>query len=1028
MANYYVKNGGNDSADGLSDANAWATISKVNGFSFSTGSCVYFKRGDTWREFPHLIIDWNGTSASSPAIIGAYGTGDKPIFDCSIDMGSSGSWADQGSNHWRWTGAWYNTDIGNLVFGDDTSFGVKKATTAECTMQGHFCAHYTGTIADSSCDYLEMYSTSNPGTYYSGKIRGCIGSVANSQRAGIYCNGRSHVVIQDIDVRYHGLMGVHAVFPVVDVIIERCDIYMIGGGYISYAGSYARAGNGIQIWQGGTDIQVRYNVLDQCYDSGLTTQGGDATYVRHWFHHNVITRTNNHIEMWVETGGTGPVTNWIIANNVCWDAGKEWAHAQRPDPGFGPKNINLRRFGYLTRAVSDCYCVNNVLGPLTDTPGTGAPKHLQLGVFDEYIEGWVIDNNCYYPDYNYVSGNDPTTVYQGSEGPLYQTLDEWKAWTAAHSPSKPMDVHSFSSDPLFVNPTTSDFALQVGSPCLNTGTFISGINTANPPNIGVYEEDGVLTGPTYYVSYTDGDDSRTSTQAQNSSTPWKTLAKINSTSFNPGDSILFKRGDTWYNQYLAITSSMDGSGVGSEVTYGAYGVGAKPIFDYRKTITHGTWTSGAYPNVYYMDYSYSPARLWIDNVETRPAPAEANMGATYTWRYSTSNTDLYIYSTGGNPTATNKVISTARLSTDVSTGAVTITGAQYVILDNLDIRGGNVGLYVIPSGTTPSHHLTFHDCNIGAYSLCGARLRAVTSGSVSNHHVVIDGCTFDGDLPNDPSDVVRYDMDGLSVMACDYLEVYNCTFAHWSHSDVLLRGTDANQPGQGQYQTRYADIHHNTFDNGEGWTAYGRAFDVTSTTVGDCAYNNVHDNTVNHYTVVNQWGGDHNTFQHNTVENIQFTGAYPTTHAGQAFALAGTCIVSGTKGLMEDCTIHGNTFRNCSGYGMDVHGTSTDDSIKQRNIIDGNTFENCGTARSDVAIYIQPDGGTGRILGNTWTNNIIYNTNSTTTIKYRSDTVESTVAQFNSYNGQNNDVITGNTTELPEEPPPSTKLCPFRKG
>ncbi|MBA3705410.1 MAG: hypothetical protein H0W84_05780, partial [Bacteroidetes bacterium] len=45
----------------------------------------------------------------------------------------------------------------------------------------------------------------------------------------------------------------------------------------------------------------------------------------------------------------------------------------------------------------------------------------------------------------------------------------------------------------------------------------------------------------YYFSDQTGDDSRSSVQAQNSLTPWKTIAKLNSYFLNlqPGDSILF---------------------------------------------------------------------------------------------------------------------------------------------------------------------------------------------------------------------------------------------------------------------------------------------------------------------------------------------------------------------------------------------------------------------------------------------------------------------------------------------------------
>lgn len=68
-AAYYVKNGGNDSNTGLSDAQAWATVSKVNSFTFSASDDVYFKVGSTWNEA--LIVDWSGTSGDR-AIIGAY--------------------------------------------------------------------------------------------------------------------------------------------------------------------------------------------------------------------------------------------------------------------------------------------------------------------------------------------------------------------------------------------------------------------------------------------------------------------------------------------------------------------------------------------------------------------------------------------------------------------------------------------------------------------------------------------------------------------------------------------------------------------------------------------------------------------------------------------------------------------------------------------------------------------------------------------------------------------------------------------
>ena len=74
---------------------------------------------------------------------------------------------------------------------------------------------------------------------------------------------------------------------------------------------------------------------------------------------------------------------------------------------------------------------------------------------------------------------------------------------------------------------------------------------------------------TYYVS-TAGNDSNAGTTAD---APWKTLEKINSTSFLPGDNILFKKGDTFYG---SVTVSSSGTS-GNPITFGAYGTGPNPV-------------------------------------------------------------------------------------------------------------------------------------------------------------------------------------------------------------------------------------------------------------------------------------------------------------------------------------------------------------------------------------------------------------------------------------------------------------------
>lgn len=76
-------------------------------------------------------------------------------------------------------------------------------------------------------------------------------------------------------------------------------------------------------------------------------------------------------------------------------------------------------------------------------------------------------------------------------------------------------------------------------------------------------------GTTYYVSFSAGNDSNNGTS---STTPWKTLSKISGKTFNAGDQILLKRGDTWNE-----TLELKGTGTSTSPVYlGAFGTGAKP--------------------------------------------------------------------------------------------------------------------------------------------------------------------------------------------------------------------------------------------------------------------------------------------------------------------------------------------------------------------------------------------------------------------------------------------------------------------
>lgn len=56
-------------------------------------------------------------------------------------------------------------------------------------------------------------------------------------------------------------------------------------------------------------------------------------------------------------------------------------------------------------------------------------------------------------------------------------------------------------------------------------------------------------------------------------TPWRSIEMVNNAHLLPGDSILFKRGETWRGQLTPQSGKED-----MPITYGAYGAGAKPLF------------------------------------------------------------------------------------------------------------------------------------------------------------------------------------------------------------------------------------------------------------------------------------------------------------------------------------------------------------------------------------------------------------------------------------------------------------------
>lgn len=109
-----------------------------------------------------------------------------------------------------------------------------------------------------------------------------------------------------------------------------------------------------------------------------------------------------------------------------------------------------------------------------------------------------------------------------------------------------------------------------------SGTAAWNLSTTSNPKYAwqtALKESTTVAPQTYYVAGAGGSDTANGTST---GTPWATIAKVNSTALVPGDTVLFQRGQTFANAALLCDNSGTSA---SRITFGAYGSGAKPIFD-----------------------------------------------------------------------------------------------------------------------------------------------------------------------------------------------------------------------------------------------------------------------------------------------------------------------------------------------------------------------------------------------------------------------------------------------------------------
>lgn len=271
---------------------------------------------------------------------------------------------------------------------------------------------------------------------------------------------------------------------------------------------------------------------------------------------------------------------------------------------------------------------------------------------------------------------------------------------------------------------------------------------------------------TYYVDSKKGNDSNAGTSA---SSPWRSLAKVNSYKFAPADTILLCRGSVWREQLNFPSSGADGA----PITIDAYGSGALPMISGADLVDAASWkqSSSGDGHIWQSTVSTPPNVVIFDGTKghRKKSVAEVTMPLDWFWDANT----LYIYcpENPAVPYSHPGVESGARPSD------INLTGISYVSLKNIAVSGANTipygegaGIWAITvhlEGPTPGHlnisnvtvmngagdgiHIeNAQDCNLNSnlvHDNEGAGIELyhsngkfpITSGSITNNQVHDNG-------------------------------------------------------------------------------------------------------------------------------------------------------------------------------------------------------------------------------------------------------------------------------------------------
>lgn len=250
-------------------------------------------------------------------------------------------------------------------------------------------------------------------------------------------------------------------------------------------------------------------------------------------------------------------------------------------------------------------------------------------------------------------------------------------------------------------------------------------------------------GATHYYVKNGGSDVAAGTS---DATAWASLSKVNSTTFSAGDTISFRRGDTFRG---SIYQTENGTS-SNYIVYGAYGTGAKPLILGSKDLSAGAeWTNHS-GNVWKTTSTLGTIQ---DDISNLIFNNEASCGvkkkhidslnAQGKFFYNTADNLLYLYSTSTPDEAYSRIEAAGHH--DVQQGLMKWYNCNYIKIENLDVRYSSAAGIEVQA----SNGIVVENCDvswIGGEWLdpSGSSLVRLGNGISfvqTNDSIFVDGCT-----------------------------------------------------------------------------------------------------------------------------------------------------------------------------------------------------------------------------------------------------------------------------------------------